>query len=233
MISRAARACPINLINRLQRFFKVDLQRQPRSELEQLYLADEQKSAALEWKKHVLSKKASEVATISRDTTNSIVPIVSSTFEIAKPKYLALLKSHESDGMKAPMVNVVNYEGKQITFLSAPYKSIAFKTLWKFMLDARPDLIVAPVRPDTALDNFSISKYTAEAADETVNLAVPAYLRQLIRRGSKKLTQDGKLCPEEVFARKFPRICNSSDSGTNLDLALVRSIWQIMKMLSH
>ena len=188
MISRVGRACPVNLVNRLQRFFKVDLQRQPRSELEELYLADERKSAALEWKKHVLSKKASEVATIPRDVTNSIVPVISSTFEIAKPKYLSLLKARESDGTKAPMVNVVNYEGKQITFLSAPYKSIAFKTLWKFMLDARPDLIIAPVRPDTALDNFSISKYTAEAADETTNLDASAYLRQLVRRGSETLT---------------------------------------------
>src|SRR3990167_939377 len=197
--------CTGTLATRLRRNFKIDLHKKARSQLEELYLADVEQEAALEWKKHLLARKANEVATIPRESpSQAVVPVVSDKFEIPKTKYLQILKEREMEGLKSQMVNVVNIQGKQITFLAAPYQSISFKTLWKFMLDSRPDLIIAPIRPDTTLDNFSISKYTEETDGEKVTFKNKDYLKQLVRKGSLLLlTQAGKLCQEDIYERKY------------------------------
>jgi hypothetical protein len=170
---------------RLSRNFKIDLNRQARSELEELYLNDEKQTAALEWRKHLLARKANEVATVPKPGSDAVVPVTTPNYEISKLKYMNLIQQRESSGLKSSMVNVVNYEGKQITFLSAPYQSLSFKTLWKFMLDSRPDLIIAPIRPDTALDNFSIAKYSIENSGDKLELDATKYIKQLVRKGTK------------------------------------------------
>lgn len=146
------------------------------AELEKLYQTYQAAQTTLEWRQHVLSKKASEVKTDKQTPAQPAVRVTktpSADFELSKERYL-------EEGSKAStgQANVVDFGGASVSFVSTYFGSIPFASLWKMLTAARPDVIVMQLRPDLILSNFRVNMYAEDGSFREAD-----YLRQLRRRG--------------------------------------------------